>query len=104
MIESIDLDKLINEMEKVKIIFEEVEFYNKFDLNLTEADDYVERLNGESWPDNDEAITKGFKIANDEVLHSVNILYVISWLKHKEIKKFLGAGFKMGNTYVDVLY
>ncbi len=73
----------------------------KFNLKLIEADDTVEKINGGTWPDNDETITKGFKIANDEALHSDNILYVISWLTHKEIKKFLKSGFKIIEMHAD---
>ncbi len=73
----------------------------KFKLKLVEADDKVEEINGGTWPDNDETITKGFKIANDEALQSDNILYVISWLTHKEIKKFLNAGFKIVEMHAE---
>ncbi len=73
----------------------------KFNLKLLEADDTVEKINGGTWPDNDETITKGFKIANDEALQSDNILYVISWLTHKEIKRFLNAGFKIVEMHAE---
>lgn len=73
----------------------------KFNLKLVEADDTVEKINGGSWPDNDEIITKGFKMANREVLNMDNVLYVISWLTHKEIKKFLNAGFKIVEMHAD---
>jgi shikimate kinase len=73
----------------------------KFKLKLVEADDKVEEINGGTWPDNDETITKGFRIANDEALLSDNILYVISWLTHKEIKKFVKAGFKIVEMHAD---
>lgn len=73
----------------------------KLKIKLIEADDTVEKINGGIWPDNDETITKGFRIANDEALQSDNILYVISWLTHKEIKKFIEAGFKIIEMHAD---
>lgn len=72
-----------------------------FNLNLYEADDQVEKINGGVWPNSDGVITKGFKIANEKVLNLDNVLYVISWLTHKEIKKFLKVGFEIIEMHAD---
>ncbi len=74
---------------------------DKFNLNLIEADDVVEKINGGTWPDSDEIVTKGFKMTNREVLNMDNVLYVISWLTHKEIKNFLKAGFKIVEMHAE---
>lgn len=67
----------------------------KYNLQLMEADDEVEKYNGGVWPDSDEIITKVFKATDKKVVEMDNVLYVISWMNHDILKKFYSKGFQI---------
>lgn len=73
----------------------------KLNLKLIEADDTVEKINGGSWPESDEIITKGFEIANNEVAKEDDVVFVTSWLSREDIKKFVELGFIIFEMHAD---
>lgn len=74
---------------------------DKYKLDVYEADDEVEKLNGGLWPDDDNIITQRFEIANKKALLSDNMVYVSSWLEQDKIKAFYNSGFEIIEMHAD---
>jgi shikimate kinase len=64
-----------------------------FDLNVLEADDEVRRLNGGTFPQDEETIDRYFEETNPKARAIDGIVYVISWLEKEDILAFHKAGF-----------